>query len=104
MLRGVDPVMQRFVHEATAMVARSGGVLRVTSGRRSMSEQKRLYQRYLSGLSPYPAAPPGHSEHERGAAVDAVVEPRWMLYALGEAWQGVGGVWGGERDPVHFGY
>lgn len=67
----------------------------------------RLYNRWLSGQSPYPALPPGTSQHERGFAVDiarlglrASEDP--ILHELGRMWRAMGGVWGGEADPVHF--
>lgn len=79
----------------------------VTSARRSRPEQQRLYNRFLRGQSPFPALPPGHSQHERGFAVDLIrlnVNPTNddLLHALGEAWRRAGGVWGGSVDPVHF--
>lgn len=81
--------------------AEQGGLRpRVTSVYRSVAEQSRLYDRYRLGQTPYPAAPPGCSEHNYGLAVDMVVT---RPDALGRAWQAVGGSWGGERDPVHFG-
>lgn len=79
----------------------------VTSARRSTTDQQRLYNRYLAGLSPFPALAPGHSQHERGFAVDLMrlnVDPAHdaVLAQLGEAWRRAGGVWGGSVDPVHF--
>jgi len=73
---------------------------KVTSTYRSYATQARLYNRYLSGESPYPAAPPGRSLHNRGLAFDMVVkEQEW----LGNVWENIGGRWGGRfRDPVHF--
>jgi len=78
-----------------------------TSTFRSRADQVRLYNRYLSGQSPFPALPPGRSQHERGFAVDMArpgTNPAEdeLLHELGAAWRGVGGVWGGEKDPVHF--
>lgn len=43
----------------------------VTYGRRSHEEQSKLYQAYLRG-GPL-AAPPGHSAHEQGLAVDVTL-------------------------------
>jgi hypothetical protein len=79
----------------------------VTSVRRSFGEQARLYQRYLDGLSGgIPAAPPGHSMHERGLAFDLArptVDPFQddLLALLGAVWKAWGGVWKAV-DPVHF--
>jgi hypothetical protein len=75
----------------------------VTSARRSSGEQARLYARFKAGKSKYPAAPPGTSTHELGYAFDAVVSPPEYQDAAGQAWEQMGGRWGGRfRDPVHF--
>ena len=79
----------------------------VTSARRSTTDQRRLYNRYLKGQSPFPALPPGRSQHERGLAFDMVrlnVDPQAddLLDEVGAAWRAAGGVWGGSVDPVHF--
>lgn len=75
----------------------------VTSARRSSGEQARLYARYKSGQSKYPAAPPGSSTHESGLAFDAVVSPPEYQTAAGQAWEQMGGRWGGRfSDAVHF--
>ena len=78
-------------HEAT------GQRLQITSAKRSRADQERLYNAYISGQSPYPAARPGTSAHELGSAVDignfnAAME---YLYAAGLR-QTV------ANDPVHF--
>jgi hypothetical protein len=72
---------------------------RITSATRTRQQQATLYARYLRGLSPYPAAPPGHSMHERGLAFDIV---SLNNRALASVWASLGGRWGGARDPVHF--
>jgi len=90
---------------------RGGGVLVVTSARRSPQDQYRLYQDYLRGKSKIPASPPGESLHEVGLAfdmarlgVDPFEDP--LLNHLGEIWVEMGGVyggqWGGGGDPVHY--
>jgi LAS superfamily LD-carboxypeptidase LdcB len=71
----------------------------VTSGYRSLSEQRRLYALYTSGRHRYPVAPPGKSYHNYGLAVDVVTRNN---HALGRWWESIGGTWGGARDPVHF--
>lgn len=76
--------------------------VRVTSARRSSTSQKELYEKYLSGKSAFPAAPPGRSLHEYGLAWDMVTKPYDALWQLGAWWREVGGVWGGDRDPIHF--
>jgi zinc D-Ala-D-Ala carboxypeptidase len=53
--------------------ARAEGIgLWVSSGYRSVREQRQLYARYRKGLGPR-AARPGRSNHQRGIAVDVVV-------------------------------
>ena len=91
--------------------------VRVSSGYRSTTEQARLYRRYLLGLMPGPVAPPGKSLHELGRAIDVwstswardfePSDPPDVLRMGGEAWERVGGVWGGHfrtvgADPIHF--
>lgn len=93
-LRSVDP---RFV---------------ITSARRSHMQQEQLYARYLrqvaAGEPAYTTAVPGTSPHERGLAIDVArltVDPREdsVLHEAGRVWQSLGGRWGGDADPVHFG-
>lgn len=81
---------------------------RITSAKRSYTEQVSLYNRWLAGdpgiMTP---ARPGFSQHERGWAVDiarpgTAPQEDELLAALGRWWRELGGVWGGERDPVHF--
>lgn len=78
----------------------------VTSVLRTYAQQARLYRRYLAGSSPYPAAPPGHSKHERGLAFDMVVQQGGFSPQqawLGQVWESWGGRWGGRfKDPIHF--
>lgn len=76
---------------------------RVTSTYRSYQQQARLYRRYLAGLSPYPAAPPGRSLHEQGRAFDMVVSDARYYQPLGALWEQMGGKWGGRfNDEIHF--
>lgn len=82
----------------------------ITSVFRSRNKQQSLYARYLrckaTGGSCIPAAPPGFSQHERRTAFDLVVRQGYrspQQRALGEFWRAMGGLWGGEKDPVHFG-
>jgi len=84
------------------------GKLVITSARRSLQDQIRLRNRYLSGKSPIYAAPPGKSAHQYGWAFDmarvgedALGDP--LLMWLGKWWKHYGGLHGGEADPVHFG-
>ncbi len=81
--------------------AAAGLMPRVTSTRRSSSEQRRLYSRYLAGQAGFPVAPPGYSAHEYGEAFDMVVTPMAALADVGETWQSWGGAWN-PNDAVHF--
>jgi hypothetical protein len=73
---------------------------RVTSTVRSRRKQKALYNKYLAGQSPFPAARPGTSRHERGLAIDLVTNDPALL---GQYWQYyVGGKWAGPKDWVHY--
>lgn len=73
---------------------------RLTSVRRSRTQQEVLYSRYLRGLSRLPAAPPGRSMHEYGLAWDMVADD---LERIGRTWISWGGEWF-PSDPVHFQY
>jgi hypothetical protein len=104
MFEDLIPELQDPARELVAVCGSSGLLPKVTSTRRSHSAQVRLYQRWRSGLSPLPAAPPGTSAHEFGYAFDLVVTPWEALADVGNLWESWGGVWGGEKDPVHFQY
>lgn len=81
-------------------VAKANGFqARVTSGYRTRAAQKKLYDRYLQGLQPYPVAKPGTSDHEKGLALDVVSTDTNKLVAL---LTDVGLFWAGPTDPVHF--
>lgn len=100
----------RSLHPAFAPVARAfirmledaGIRVTVTSTRRSLDEQRKLYNDYLAGRSRYPAAAPGKSTHGAGLAFDLHLDP--PLYAqAGAAWESLGLTWGGRfRDKIHF--
>ncbi len=83
------------------------GRLVVTSAYRSMASQQRLYDRYLSGQSSIPAAPPGRSLHQYRRAFDMArigIDPHndELLTWLGRVWESWGGKYGGVADPVHY--
>ena len=90
--------------EALVEVARQAGLRPVvTSTVRSKAVQARLYRRWQAGLSPYPAAAPGTSLHEKRIAMDLAVTPMSALTELGALWESWGGTWGGRfDDPIHF--
>jgi LAS superfamily LD-carboxypeptidase LdcB len=101
-LPGVDGRLQYFVEYLVAWAARAGLGPRITSGRRTAAQQKKLYAAYVSGRSALPAAPPGKSKHEYGLAVDITANSRAALNLMGAAWRSWGLTWGGDIDPVHF--
>jgi hypothetical protein len=79
----------------------------VTNTKRSRKTQSDLYVAYQAGLSPYPAARPGHSQHELGLALDITTNDRSRLRDAGALWEsfGKGFRWGGRfGDPIHFDY
>lgn len=83
------------------------GRLVVTSAYRSPAKQQRLYDRWRSGVTSIPAAPPYRSLHNYGLAFDLArigVDPHNdpLLTWLGQVWSQVGGRYGGTSDPVHF--
>jgi hypothetical protein len=104
MFEDLIPELQDPARELLQAAGAAGLQPRVTSTRRTRAAQERLYRRWLSGLSPLPAAPPGTSAHEYGYAFDMVVAQWEDLADVGYTWQTWGGVWGGDRDPVHFEY
>jgi D-alanyl-D-alanine carboxypeptidase len=59
-------------HRMHAAARAEGFRLWANSGYRTVREQRLLYERYRKGLGPR-AARPGHSNHQRGTAVDLVV-------------------------------
>jgi len=103
----LDPRLVPWAKHLYALGKHYDGRLVVTSARRSMAKQQRLYNDYLRGISKIPAAPPGRSLHQLGLAfdlarigIDPLSDP--LLNWLGAVWASWGGRWGGERDPVHF--
>jgi len=106
-LRTLEPWLVPWAKYLYQIGKQYDGRLVITSARRSMAKQSRLYQRWLSGESKIPAAPPGRSLHGYGLAfdmarigIDPLQDP--LLEALGSLWSSWGGQWGGARDPVHF--
>jgi hypothetical protein len=99
---GLVPEIRPFAEALLVEAGARGLAPRVTSTVRTAGEQRRLYLRYLRGLSPYPAAPPGLSAHEYGWAFDIDVIPHDALDDLGALWRSWGGGWGGATDPIHF--
>ena len=77
----------------------------ITSGFRSVQEQRRLYEAYRNGHSRYPAARPGHSGHNSGQSID--IGTGRMSQAqrnqLAEIARRNGLPYAGAIDAVHFG-
>ena len=105
MFEDLIPELQPFAAALVRAAGDAGLLPRVTSTRRSHALQKKLYDRFLSGASQYPALPPGRSAHEYGYAFDLVVSPMSALEDVGYTWEQWGGIWGGHAsDPIHFEY
>jgi hypothetical protein len=98
-MAGLHPTLA-LIRKNLPTVARNMGFdARVTSGYRSHAAQTKLYNRYLQGLQPYPVAPPGTSDHEKGLALDVVSTDTAKLVSLLTS---AGLWWQGPADPVHF--
>lgn len=107
-LRSLQPWLQPWARWISDYGKSIDPRLVVTSARRSTWDQIRLYDNWISGRSSIPAAPPGRSKHELGEAfdmarigIDPLEDP--LLPFLGSWWQYYGGLFGGDKDPVHFG-
>jgi len=95
----LHPTLRAISRNLPSVARGLGFSARITSGYRSTKKQAQLYQRYLQGLQPYPVAPPGTSDHERGLALDVVsTDPDQLVSLL----TSVGLFWAGPADPVHF--
>lgn len=101
-LRSLDPRVRPIAAAFIRLLQRAGVRVTVTSTRRSLDEQKKLYANYIAGKSKYPAARPGTSTHGIGAAFDLHLEP--PVYAqAGQLWERAGFTWGGRfNDQIHF--
>jgi hypothetical protein len=101
---GLSGLLPEFVPYAQGLVDAAGSAglqPRVTSVRRTHSQQVKLYQRFLAGQTQYPVAPPGRSAHEFGYAFDMITSPMEALPDVGAYWIANGGVWHAS-DAVHF--
>lgn len=105
--RSLDPEFRPYADELLAVAKQLDPRFVVTSARRSLVEQVRLYARYLRGQNDgLPVAKPGTSNHELGLAVDIArpgIPPFQdeLLGELGGLWVDAGGRWS-PKDPVHF--
>lgn len=111
-LRSLDPRVENHARTFIRLLERAGVDVRVTSTRRDLATQKRLYDDFRAGRSRYPAAPPGRSIHGLGFAFDMILDGQspgrrsTPLYtAVGRLWERLGFTWGGRfGDPIHFDY
>lgn len=71
---GLAPAMRAAIRRAETLL---GQPVPVVSGHRSHAAQRRLWEGRAS--NPYPVAPPGSSQHERGLAIDV---PRSFVATL----------------------
>jgi D-alanyl-D-alanine carboxypeptidase-like protein len=111
-IRGLQTRAQPIVRAFLNHLAKHGISARITSTRRSPSEQAKLYAAAQSGKSRFPAAPPGRSTHATGLAFDVIfnhltppAQPPypWPYEAVGQLWESLGYTWGGRfGDPIHF--
>jgi hypothetical protein len=101
-LRTLEPDFRPIAAAFIRALERAGISVTVTSTRRSLDTQKKLYADYLAGRSKFPAAPPGQSTHGVGYAFDLHLTP--PVYAqAGRLWERIGLTWGGRfNDPIHF--
>src|SRR5207244_12788765 len=98
MFEDLIPELQRFAEQLLYAAGAAGLHPRVTSTRRSHQAQVRVYRRYVSGLTPLPAAAPGQSAHEFGYAVDMVVTHFDARAEVGDTWALREWVWSGGVD------
>lgn len=98
----LDPRLREGLLALEKVMSDNGLQYKLTSTVRSFEQQKFLYSRFIRGLSPLPAAPPGYSAHEYGWAFDLLVVPAEYQADVGAVWTAWGGEYGGNKDPVHF--
>jgi len=109
-MRGTSCLDRRFrpMAESLLHIAQRYGPYRLTSGCRTWQEQTRLYQDYLEGRNAFPVAPPGHSAHQKGLAIDIArgdMDPYrdLFLHVLGAAWAAADpSLRWSATDPIHF--
>lgn len=98
----LSPDLAPFARDLVDAAGAAGLLPRITSTRRTGSQQARLYRSYLANPGrAYPVAPPGYSAHEYGEAFDLVVTPMEALADVGYTWQQWGGGWN-PADAIHF--
>lgn len=98
-LSRVHPTLRKIARNLPRVAAANGFNVRITSGWRSYATQAKLYRDYVNGVAAYPANPPGQSKHEKGLALDILSTNTDALVGL---LTGVGLIWAGPADPIHF--
>lgn len=109
----IRPLAERFIE----LAALQGIPLAITTGKRSNTEQARLYQQGRTTKGPIVTqVGPGRSKHNYGAAIDVAPlnekgQPHWpeddaLWQRIGELGESVGLKWGGRwsgfKDRPHF--
>src|SRR5947209_19269246 len=98
-LSALIPALRPYARQLLLVAGNNGLQPRITSTRRSHTEQARLYRRFLAGQKPYPVPPPGQSARESGYALERMIKaacPRLVLISLsnlGAGSAGCGGAW-----------
>lgn len=98
-LTRVHPKLKTIARNLPKVAASQGLEVRITSGFRTRAVQAKLYRDYITGVSAYPANPPGQSAHEKGLALDILTTDVNKLVSILSS---VGLVWAGMGDPIHF--
>ncbi len=96
-----NPWLQRRAAEALVRaVDEQGQPLRINSALRTPMQQHLLHQQYLRHLcGVMAAAPPPHSNHNSGLAIDVDDAEAWRPVLERHGWR-----WLGAFDPMHFDY
>lgn len=100
-LFNVHPEVLRRFRAFERAIRQAGYSITITSGFRSIEQQRKLFAARAAGKHPFPVAPPGCSEHNHGVAIDAVTSLPEQWLAAGARHFGL--VWAGPSDKVHFG-
>lgn len=101
-LRTLDPRVRSIAAWFVRALTRGGVRVTITSTRRSLDTQRKLYADYVAGRSRYPAARPGTSTHGIGIAFDLHLDPP-VYREAGQLWESLGFTWGGRfNDQIHF--
>jgi hypothetical protein len=98
-LSRIHPLLKKIARNLPKVAAANGIQIRISSGYRSRAVQAKLYNDWISGRAQYPANPPGQSQHEKGRALDILSTDTNALVGL---LTGVGLLWAGPEDPIHF--